>query len=429
MRAPLHLVVLPPIFFWLLLLLPPLAKALRLADERGDHAVDSEVPRALASVPLASAEAERNVEAAVGVPGPKPTEDAPGGVPPEDSQQDPGESGKGNVTSRIAKNACRGPVAVVGAGLAGLTAARSLHLAGCRVTVFEAKNYVGGRTKTAGDGPFRGVEIGAHWIHGGKGNLVLAPLLEYFKLPLQRVGGDQYFEGDVNKFTVFEKSEKMPRKDTKEMVSWFHERMDDLAGSKLDTEATAAEAWAEERPKKLTPEQKWVLPMGFGLDYGDDMRKMGGRVLADDHNAFEGADAIIPGGMKQLVASLAYGLDVNWEAPVTLIEDRGEGGVALHSHDGKVKEFHSVVVTASLGALHRKDISFKPELTSEKQESLQRLGMVHQTKILLKLADGAAPLDMLLPALEQPWNSWPSLPSTPWRRCVGRLSSRMTRRA
>ena len=64
-------------------------------------------------------------------------------------------------------------VVVVGAGVAGLTAARSLRAAGLQVVVLEATDRVGGRLhsdRSLGV-PF---DIGASWIHGTDGNPVTA---------------------------------------------------------------------------------------------------------------------------------------------------------------------------------------------------------------------------------------------------------------
>ena len=56
---------------------------------------------------------------------------------------------------------------VVGAGVAGLTAARLLAGAGQRVVVLEARDRVGGRTWTErADGV--ATDLGASWIHGIK---------------------------------------------------------------------------------------------------------------------------------------------------------------------------------------------------------------------------------------------------------------------
>jgi monoamine oxidase len=55
-------------------------------------------------------------------------------------------------------------VAVVGAGLAGLSAARALRAAGRQVVVLEARDRVGGRTLNEPIGDGEVVEIGAQWV-------------------------------------------------------------------------------------------------------------------------------------------------------------------------------------------------------------------------------------------------------------------------
>ncbi len=61
----------------------------------------------------------------------------------------------------------RGHVVVVGAGAAGLTAARALIRAGLRATVIEARDRVGGRVDTRLDSRFGvPIEYGAEFVHG-----------------------------------------------------------------------------------------------------------------------------------------------------------------------------------------------------------------------------------------------------------------------
>ena len=53
---------------------------------------------------------------------------------------------------------------VIGAGLAGLAAARALHAAGREAVVLEARDRVGGRTLNEPIGDDKVVEIGAQWV-------------------------------------------------------------------------------------------------------------------------------------------------------------------------------------------------------------------------------------------------------------------------
>src|SRR4029079_14977782 len=53
---------------------------------------------------------------------------------------------------------------VVGAGLAGLTAARALRAAGRSVVVLEARDRVGGRTLNHDIGDGKVVEVGGQWV-------------------------------------------------------------------------------------------------------------------------------------------------------------------------------------------------------------------------------------------------------------------------
>jgi len=59
-------------------------------------------------------------------------------------------------------------VAIVGAGFAGLTAARELSAAGLSVRVLEARDRVGGRTLNADIGDGKVVEMGGQWIGPGQ---------------------------------------------------------------------------------------------------------------------------------------------------------------------------------------------------------------------------------------------------------------------
>src|SRR5436190_24300923 len=58
-------------------------------------------------------------------------------------------------------------VLIIGAGAAGLAAARDLSRAGCEVIVLESRDRIGGRVFTLGDSNNSvPIELGAEFIHG-----------------------------------------------------------------------------------------------------------------------------------------------------------------------------------------------------------------------------------------------------------------------
>jgi monoamine oxidase len=82
-------------------------------------------------------------------------------------------------------------VVVIGAGAAGVAAARALHEQGVSVVVLEARERIGGRVFTNRDGHAAvPIELGAEFIHGRAEEL--NELLDHVRLPTIDVAGRRY---------------------------------------------------------------------------------------------------------------------------------------------------------------------------------------------------------------------------------------------
>src|SRR5689334_20194314 len=79
-------------------------------------------------------------------------------------------------------------VLILGAGVAGLAAARELARAGRRVTLLEARDRIGGRILTVRP-PEAGIaiELGAEFVHGRPPQLL--QVLENAHMELQQIAG------------------------------------------------------------------------------------------------------------------------------------------------------------------------------------------------------------------------------------------------
>ncbi len=293
-------------------------------------------------------------------------------------------------------------VIVVGAGVAGLKAARELVDLGCPVIVLEADSRVGGRTKR-GEVAGQAVDFGGQWV--GAGHTVL--LAEAQRLGIAAYA--QYNEG----LTTLKLAGKLShtRTDTPRMsllalleLARLQKRWDlDTAAVPADApwDAPKARAWdamtleswilanlrtAEARAfARLVARGAWAAEASqvSYLWFLDALRSNGG--LAHLMGIKGGLlEAKLVGGMHQIAARLAdeLGDRVVLSAPVRRIVHDGDG-VRVVSDAGEF-EGRSAIVAVPPGPAQR--IGFEPHLPATRDGLHQRMPMGAIIKVAVAYA-------------------------------------------
>lgn len=266
-------------------------------------------------------------------------------------------------------------VAIVGAGAAGIAAARRLVAAGKSVRMFESSHRIGGRcvTDTAIFGaPY---DLGAHWIHMPDVNplakLVQRTGLEIYPAPpgqKLRIGKRNAREGEMEQFLSSLVRSKRAIED---------------ASRKVDLSC------AQALPKDLGD---WRASVEFNLGPFGCAKDMTEISALDFSKSWErDIDAFCRQGYGALLARLAEGLPVQLSAPVNTIDSKSRGEVILDTGRGRLSA-RAVIVTASTNVLLGGKIAFAPELPKRQIDALNRLKLGSYDHIVLDLPGN--PLDL-----------------------------------
>ena len=229
-----------------------------------------------------------------------------------------------------------GRVVVIGAGMAGLAAARRLTEEGVEVVALEARDRVGGRIHTDRTlGP--ALDLGASWIQGPDGN------------PITDICNAAGIERVITRYG-------------------------DLIVRDTDGVYIA---------RRDVPD-RWWTETDVVLEYAADVRD-----LAPGFNhegaSLSGLDVVFPDGYDQVIDVVAEGLEISLEDPVGAVR-WGAGGVDVESSTG-THTVDATIVTVPLGVLQSDTIAFEPGLPDAHIESINRLRMGHLQKVYLQFPE------------------------------------------
>lgn len=282
-------------------------------------------------------------------------------------------------------------VIIVGAGIAGITAAKALRDQHLDVIVLEATKRIGGRgitTETLGEGTFSApIDLGGAWIHGVKTN-PLTPVILGMGYATQRThvtAADHLFYS--NKF-----ADKDERDQFEHAYDAFEKSIEEAFGKEgdqgkdKDGRFVSAATYLSQAPvQNLDPVRRRLLALNAGpLEGATELEKSS---LEDANDFISDDDDFLRRGYGTFVEQLGEEIRplVRLGTPVTKITRLEGGGVTVTTDKQEVFEASKVLVTVSTGVLARGKIAFEPALPPEKLQAIQGLPMGLLNKVILEL--------------------------------------------
>lgn len=273
-------------------------------------------------------------------------------------------------------------VLVIGAGAAGLAAARELVDADYSVIVLEARDRIGGRIWTDRSLGLP-LDLGASWIQGTDGN----PVSE-----LADVAGAQRVITREDRYVIY-KAESGPLSpgELTRLVQSFESVLTALNKARDDTrvdqslrQAFDARLAAEGFDRDTRLGLNYVLNTTVEHEYASDADDLS-LLYWDQDEELPGGRVIFPGGYDQISNLLADGLDVRLAHRVERVT-HGADGVTVQTDQG-VFTAPQVVITLPLGVLQAGAVTFDPPLPARKQQAIRNLGVGVLNKVCLRFAE------------------------------------------
>jgi monoamine oxidase len=270
-------------------------------------------------------------------------------------------------------------VLVIGAGAAGIAAARTLHDAGVAVTVVEARPRLGGRVLTDHSLAAHPVELGAEFIHG-KRALTWRYVDQFGFTALPDANhGFCFLDGHLYH------DQQAPLPGCEELLSLLKARArEHLAAHGPDI--SVAQFLAGQKDYPLHPSfaaTARLLSNLIASEKGADADTMSlSGLLEHDFSGYGDNNFRLGEGYAALLERLASGLDIRPRHPVRRVAWGPDG--ARISCPGQSFAARHVVVTLPLGTLQKGDVVFSPALPEAKLRAIAGLGSAAVCKMILQ---------------------------------------------
>ncbi|XP_053323020.1 lysine-specific histone demethylase 2 [Spea bombifrons] len=281
-------------------------------------------------------------------------------------------------------------VIVIGAGPAGLAAARQLHNFGIKVMVLEARDRIGGRV--CDDKSFKGVTVGkGAQIVNGCINNPISIMCEQIGLKMRTLGEkcDLVQEGGRLTDPTIDKRMDFHFNAILDVVAeWRKDKTQNQDAPLGDKIQEIYKAFIQESGIQFTEVEEKVLQFHLSnLEYacGSNLDKVSARSW--DHNEFfaqfAGDHTMLTDGYSTIMENLAEGLDICLKSPVISVDYTNQD-IQVTVADGKTFSAQKVLVTIPLALLQKSVIQFNPPLPEKKVKAINSLGAGVIEKVALQ---------------------------------------------
>jgi len=261
----------------------------------------------------------------------------------------------------------RKKIVVIGAGAAGLTAAKELQRLEQDFILLEASHRIGGRAYTEDLVPGMPFDLGAHWI--------MEPSIN----PLMRVAereGSRLVEDEKHYAAAryFEDGKWLPEGSDQELVEYWDRQFDVIAEMTKD---------GRDMPvfDIIDNDSRWA-PYFHAL-YAKEFTRDVDQASAKDPLTFstEEEDKAVADGLGTLMARYGEDVPVTLNSAVRKIDSSGSR-IKLDTVKGRI-EADNVILTVSNGVLSSRTIEFSPALPDWKLDAIEGLPLGSHNRIAL----------------------------------------------